>query len=59
MAEHNITLTDAEENAFVEMLGSNFDLEAYVKSLASSHIKQQLDEQWAELTDEEKQSKLE
>ena len=58
MAEYIINLTSDEDNAFVEMLGSGIDIESYLKSIASSHIKQKLDEEWNNLTDAEKQAKL-
>ena len=59
MAEHTINLSEAQENAFADMLGSAYDLEVYLQNIANAHIRQQLDDEWAKLSDEQKQAKLE
>ena len=58
MGQYTINLSTDQDNAINDMLPSGTTLEDYIKSIADSHIKQQLDKQWADKTDEEKQTLL-
>ena len=56
-----IRLTDDQQDAWEDMLGvdeANLDeaIEAYLISIASSHIRQRVDEELDKLTEEEKKS---
>jgi hypothetical protein len=56
MAQHSVTLSDAQETALTQM--GITDVEAYVKKICDAHISQKLDEEWAAKTDSEKDALL-